>query len=177
MIYQLFRSSRSDSEHESSRRMKTEFLVQLDGASSSGDERILIVGATNRPQDLDEAARRRLVKRLYVPLPEKTARASLINNLLATQNVKHELDDSDYEKIAEQTEGYSGADMHHLCREAAMGPIRSQFSQIEDIPAEEVRAINYQDFEVAMSQVKASVSDKDLQMYLDWNKNFGSTAK
>ena len=47
-------SSRSDTEHESSRRIKTEFLVQLDGASTVGEERILIVGATNRPQDLDE---------------------------------------------------------------------------------------------------------------------------
>ena len=157
--------------------MKTEFLVQLDGASCSGDERILIVGATNRPQDLDEAARRRLVKRLYVPLPEKAARLDLINNLLKDQKVKHELDKSDFDKIAELTDGYSGADMHNLCREAAMEPIRSAFSQIEHMDENEVRAINYQDFIEAMSQVKASVSDKDLQMYLDWNTNFGSTGK
>ena len=65
--------SRSDSDHESSRRIKTEFLVQLDGANSQvirfiiaalkldvqGEERVLVVGATNRPQELDEAARRR----------------------------------------------------------------------------------------------------------------------
>ena len=55
--YLLF--SRSDSDHESSRRIKTEFLVQLDGANSQGEERVLVVGATNRPQELDEAARRR----------------------------------------------------------------------------------------------------------------------
>ena len=52
-------SSRSDSDHESSRRIETEFLVQLDGANSQGEERVLVVGATNRPQELDEAARRR----------------------------------------------------------------------------------------------------------------------
>lgn len=63
-------SQRSDSEHESSRRIKTEFLVQLDGATTDNEERILVIGATNRPQELDEAARRRLVKRLYIPLPE-----------------------------------------------------------------------------------------------------------
>lgn len=63
-------SQRSDTEHESSRRIKTEFLVQLDGATTDSDERLLIVGATNRPQELDEAARRRFVKRLYIPLPE-----------------------------------------------------------------------------------------------------------
>lgn len=63
-------SQRSESEHESSRRIKTEFLVQLDGAGTKSDERILVIGATNRPQELDDAARRRLVKRLYIPLPE-----------------------------------------------------------------------------------------------------------
>lgn len=50
-----------------------------------GEERILVVGATNRPQDLDEAARRRLVKRLYVPLPEEGARKKIIENLMANQ--------------------------------------------------------------------------------------------
>lgn len=62
-------SQRSDTEHECSRRMKTEFLVQLDGATTDSEERILVIGATNRPQELDEAARRRFVKRLYIPLP------------------------------------------------------------------------------------------------------------
>ena len=56
--------------------MKTEFLVQLDGANNFGDEntRILIIGATNRPEDLDEAAKRRLVKKLYIPLPNSDGR-------------------------------------------------------------------------------------------------------
>ncbi|MPC70007.1 Fidgetin-like protein 1 [Portunus trituberculatus] len=63
-------TQRSDSEHESSRRIKTEFLVQLDGATTDNEERLLVVGATNRPQELDEAARRRLVKKLYIPLPD-----------------------------------------------------------------------------------------------------------
>ncbi|KAF5273488.1 hypothetical protein FQA39_LY07505 [Lamprigera yunnana] len=63
-------SQRSDTEHESSRRLKTEFLVRLDGATTDNDERVLVIGATNRPQELDEAARRRFVKRLYIPLPE-----------------------------------------------------------------------------------------------------------
>jgi len=60
-------TARSENENESSRRIKTEFLVQLDGAKTSADTRILVIGATNRPQELDEAARRRFVKRLCVP--------------------------------------------------------------------------------------------------------------
>ena len=48
--------------------------MQLDGATTVGEERILVVGATNRPQELDDAARRRLVKRLYIPLPDQADR-------------------------------------------------------------------------------------------------------
>merc|ERR1719293_403094 len=122
-------TARSDSDHESSRRIKTEFLVQLDGANTVGEERVLVVGATNRPQELDEAARRRLVKRLYIPLPEIEARKSIINNLLGKEN--HNLSKEEIMKVSKLTEGYSGADMANLCKEAAMGPIRSlDFSQI-----------------------------------------------
>ena len=60
---------RSSDENEASRRMKTEFLVQLDGAGTDQTARVVVVGATNRPEELDEAARRRFVKRLYIPLP------------------------------------------------------------------------------------------------------------
>ena len=61
-------TQRSETENEASRRIKTEFLIQLDGAGNGGEERLLLIGATNRPQELDEAARRRLVKRLYIPV-------------------------------------------------------------------------------------------------------------
>ena len=68
--------SRNENDMESSRRIKTEFLVQLDGANTFAGEnaRILIIGATNRPDDLDEAVRRRMVKRLYIPLPNSAGR-------------------------------------------------------------------------------------------------------
>lgn len=166
-------TQRSETEHESSRRLKTEFLVQLDGAATSEDDRILIVGATNRPQELDEAARRRLVKRLYVPLPELEARKQIINNLL--RSVHHNLDEEDVAKIAEKSAGYSGADMTNLCKEASMEPIRSiPFSQLEDIRMEEVRHITNRDFEEALINVRPSVSQSDLNIYIDWDRTYGS---
>lgn len=166
-------TQRSDSEHESSRRMKTEFLVQLDGATTTGDERLLIVGATNRPQELDEAARRRLVKRLYIPLPEPHARRQIVQTLLCDHS--HSLTNEDLDLICEKTAGYSGADMANLCKEAALGPIRSiSFENIEFITADQVRPINVKDFIDALKQVRASVSDRDLELYAEWNQKFGS---
>mmetsp|Transcript_14522 Transcript_14522/g.58930 ORF Transcript_14522/g.58930 Transcript_14522/m.58930 type:complete len:232 (+) Transcript_14522:1685-2380(+) len=79
-------TSRTDSDQESTRRIKTEFLVQMDGAATTRDDRVLVVGATNRPQELDEAARRRLVKRLYIPLPDLESRTALIARLLKNQD-------------------------------------------------------------------------------------------
>ncbi|EPB71915.1 ATPase, AAA family [Ancylostoma ceylanicum] len=94
----------------------------------------------SRPQELDEAARRRFVKRLYIALPEAEARLTIVRNLLS--DMKHNLEDDDFDEVAKLTEGYSGADMRQLCAEAAMGPIRDidncSSMDIETIEAEEV---------------------------------------
>lgn len=165
-------SQRTDGEHDSSRRIKTEFLVQLDGAATSSEDRILVVGATNRPQEIDEAARRRLAKRLYIPLPEAAARQQIVTNLMSRE--KSQLGADELEKVVSSTEGFSGADMTQLCREAALGPIRSiQLSDIATITPEQVRPILYCDFQEALRTVRPSVSAKDLELYEDWNKTFG----
>lgn len=164
---------RSDTEHESSRRLKTEFLVQLDGATTSESDRVLIVGATNRPQELDEAARRRLVKRLYIPLPEPSAREQMLFNLLKSEKVV--MSREEVVDIARLTDGYSGADMKALCSEAAMGPIREiAASNMFTINPENVRPMNYHDLVASLKCVKATVSPKDLNLYVEWNETFGS---
>lgn len=165
-------SQRTDGEHDSSRRIKTEFLVQLDGAATAAEDRILVVGATNRPQEIDEAARRRLAKRLYIPLPEAAARQQIVTNLMARE--KNQLREVELESVVTATQGFSGADMTQLCREAALGPIRSiQLSDIATITADQVRPILYSDFQEALKTVRPSVSSKDLELYEEWNKTFG----
>ncbi|MFT7816354.1 hypothetical protein Z043-120280 [Arapaima gigas] len=165
-------SQRTDGEHDSSRRIKTEFLVQLDGATTSADDRILVVGATNRPQEIDEAARRRLAKRLYVPLPEAAARRQIVVNLMARE--KCQLQPEELEQIVVGSHGFSGADVTQLCREAALGPIRSiQLTDIATISPEQVRPILCGDFQEALKTVRPSVSPKDLELYEEWNKTFG----
>ncbi|XP_017290590.1 fidgetin-like protein 1 [Kryptolebias marmoratus] len=165
-------SQRTDGEHDSSRRIKTEFLVQLDGAATAAEDRILVVGATNRPQEIDEAARRRLAKRLYIPLPEAAARRQIVTNLMVRE--KHQLREEELESVVSASDGFSGADMTQLCREAALGPIRSiQLCDIATITADQVRPILYGDFQEALKTVRPSVSNKDLELYEEWNKTFG----
>lgn len=165
-------SQRGDGEHESSRRIKTEFLVQLDGATTSSEDRILVVGATNRPQEIDEAARRRLVKRLYIPLPEASARKQIVTRLMSKEHSC--LSEEEIELIVQKSHGFSGADMTQLCREASLGPIRSlQSMDIATILPDQVRPIAFVDFESALRTVRPSVSSKDLELYETWNQTFG----
>ncbi|CAI5716823.1 unnamed protein product [Peronospora effusa] len=166
-------TQRSSTENEASRRMKTEFLVQLDGAGTKAKDIILVVGATNRPQELDEAARRRFVKRLYIPLPSLEARLDLVSRLL--KDNKNDLSGENMAFIAESTKGYSGADVRALCTEAAMGPIRSCVD-IRTMTADSVRPIILDDFNEALRGVRSSVATKDLRLYKEWNEEFGSFA-
>eukprot|EP01018_Ginkgo_biloba_P017946 Gb_17300 [translate_table: standard] len=78
-------SARSANEHEASRRLKSEFLIQFDGVMSNPSDRVIIMGATNRPQELDDAVLRRLVKRIYVPLPDADVRRVLLKHQLKGQ--------------------------------------------------------------------------------------------
>lgn len=133
----------------------------------------MIVGATNRPQELDEAARRRFVKRLYIPLPEKSARREILYSLLSTVN--HTITESQFDEIANRTDGFSGADMKVLCQEAVMGPVRAiSFSDMQNMSVDNVRPVAFGDFLDALKCVRASVSQDDLQQYVDWTNKYGS---
>ena len=169
-------TSRSENECESSRRIKTEFLVQLDGAGTNSEDRILIIGATNRPQEIDDAFIRRLSKRLYIPLPNKESRKQLIMNVLRKErekNSKYDITEEDIDLIVNMTKGYSGSDMINVCREAAMMPIRT-IVDIEDVKVDNLRGVNKEDFMMSLHAVKPSVSDKTIGQYIEWNKEFGS---
>ncbi|XP_065877123.1 ATPase family AAA domain-containing protein FIGL1 [Euphorbia lathyris] len=174
-IDSLLSQRKSEGEHESSRRLKTQFLIEMEGFDS-GSEQILLVGATNRPQELDEAARRRLTKRLYIPLPSTEARAWIIRNLLQKDGL-FKLSEEDIDTICNLTEGYSGSDMKNLVKDACMGPLREALKQgieITKLKKEDMRPVNLQDFEMALQEVRPSVSLSELGTYDEWNKQFGS---
>lgn len=120
-------------EHEASRRMKTELLIQLDGLIKSKNERVFLLAASNLPWDLDMALLRRLEKRILVPLPTHEARSNMLSYHLPPGPMHpsgvqagggRAAEDVDFSAVADQLEGYSGSDIKLVCKEAAMKPLR-----------------------------------------------------
>lgn len=191
-------------EHEASRRVKTELMVQMDGVSEDADgenagedggegeeaagpgrKTVIVLAATNTPWDLDEALRRRLEKRVYIPLPDLEGRKELFR--INMRSV--ELDaDVNLDELAEKSAGYSGADVANVCRDASMMSMRRIMEQarkqglsrdhIQSLLKEQKDALNTAvsraDFLTALSKVNRSVSDQDLHRYQEWMSEYGS---
>merc|ERR1711939_943659 len=163
---------------------KTEFLIQWsdlqraaagkekEGEKTEGDPtRVLVLAATNCPWDIDEAARRRFVRRQYIPLPEAETRETQIRTLLGHQ--KHDLQTEDIVRLVALTEGYSGSDITALAKDAAMGPLRYLGEALLYTPKEQIRPINMQDFEASLASIRPSVSKKGLEEFEQWARDFG----
>lgn len=172
-------TARSENENESSRRIKTEVLIQWSSLSSAttkeninNDNRVLLLAATNLPWAIDDAARRRFSRRIYIPLPEYETRLEHLKKLMARQ--KNTLTQTDFETISKETAGFSGSDITSLAKEAAMEPIRELGDKLMDIDFEKIRGISRSDFENAMLTCKKSVSNDSLKPYQQWAAQFGS---
>lgn len=171
----------SESEHEASRRVKSELLVQMDGITANNDEPgkiVMVLAATNFPWDIDEALRRRLEKRIYIPLPTLPGREALLK--INLREVK--LDPNvNLTIIARKLDGYSGADVTNVCRDASMMSMRRKIcglkpDQIRQLPKEELDLpVTMQDFEEAIAKNNKSVSKEDLDKYDKWMNEFGSS--
>ncbi|KAF3908088.1 Spastin [Orbilia brochopaga] len=181
-------STRSGSgEHEATRRIKTEFLIQWSAlqraaagkeaknADAAGDpSRVLVLAATNLPWAIDEAARRRFVRRQYIPLPDGPVRVVQLNNLLGQQ--KHTLTERDMRQLEVLTEDFSGSDITALAKDAAMGPLRSLGESLLHMRMEDIRPIMLEDFKASLKSIRPSVSKEGLQEYEDWARHFGERA-
>ncbi|TFK27678.1 ATPase [Coprinopsis marcescibilis] len=115
-----FLRERTKGDHEVTGMMKAEFMTLWDGLTSSTD-RILVLGATNRPNDIDSAILRRMPKRFAVGLPNFDQRLKILTLMLKETKIEPEFSIVD---LAAQTEGLSGSDLRELCRNAAMVPVR-----------------------------------------------------
>jgi len=182
-------SKRGDSsEHESSRRVKSEILIQMDGIGSAVDKeegengemkekQVIVLGATNFPWELDDALRRRLEKRVYIPLPDEEGRRALLEINLRGMKVDPEINMND---LVTKFEGYSGADITNVCRDASYMAMRKRLQglkrdKIMEISAEEMdKPLTNKDFDEALSKVQPSVGREDIKQYENWMNEFGS---
>ncbi|XP_057450019.1 uncharacterized protein LOC130741210 isoform X2 [Lotus japonicus] len=113
-------------EHEAMRKIKNEFMTLWDGLMTKPGEQILVLAATNRPFDLDEAIIRRFERRIMVGLPSVENREKILKTLVAKEKVDEKLD---FQELATMTEGYTGSDLKNLCTTAAYRPIRELIQQ------------------------------------------------
>ncbi|XP_045604461.1 katanin p60 ATPase-containing subunit A-like 1 isoform X2 [Procambarus clarkii] len=171
----------SESEHEASRRVKSELLMQMDGIQSTDAEEpkvVMVLAATNFPWDIDEALRRRLEKRIYIPLPNEEGRVALLT--INLREVK--LDESvNLGEISLMLCGYSGADITNVCRDASMMSMRRKIAgltpdEIRALPKEELDLpVTQRDFHEAIQKCNKSVSVDDLEKYENWMREFGAS--
>ena len=180
-IDSLLGSRGGSSEHEATRRIKTEFLIQwsdLQKAAAGREDkekgdatRVLVLAATNLPWAIDEAARRRFVRRQYIPLPEDWVRQQQLRTLLSAQ--KHNLGDRELAELVHLTGEFSGSDITALAKDAAMGPLRSLGEKLLHMSPEEIRGIQMEDFRASLVNIRPSVSRQGLKEFEDWAKEFG----
>lgn len=193
--------NRSDGENEATRRVKTEFLVQMQGVGKD-DTGVLVLGATNIPWGLDPAIRRRFEKRIYISLPEEKARLYLLKNLMKKN--PHSLDEDDFNQVAAGTEGFSGSDISILVRDACFEPLRTcqratHFKQagmkdgkilwtpcgpsdsegkamtMMDLSGDQLKLadVTIEDFMAVLQKVKPSVSQADIGKQIEFTQQFG----
>ncbi|CAG0896067.1 unnamed protein product [Cyprideis torosa] len=171
--------ARSNSDHDAMRRLETEFLVQFDGVRSSSECRVVVMAATNRPQELDEAVLRRFPKRVYLGLPDFQVRRSIVEVLLKKETGGLDgLSLRDLDDIAKRTEGYSCSDLTLLAKDAAMGPIRElNPEQIQRIDPKKIRPVFLQDFRNALQKIRGSVSVGHVKQLEKWRDQFGDISR
>lgn len=164
--------SRSENENDAMRRVKTQLLSSMEGISSNSDDRVVTIGATNVPWEIDSAFRRRFQRRIYVPLPDEKARKIIFE--INSRGI--DLDKSiDFKKLSKITNDYTGSDIANICREAIMAPIRELDStNMIDDSSIKAREVTHNDYTNALKNVSKSVSKQELTKFIEWDKEFGA---
>ena len=188
-------TKRGEGDNEASRRVMAEMLVQMDGVSGMSENEelsneelkkkiVMVLAATNHPWDLDDALRRRFEKRVYIPLPNTVGREEMFKiNLKGVTLAK----DVNIPELVKMTDGYSGADIANVCREAALMQMRRKLMktgggfdimQLANNPQklqEELEApVSQTDILTAIKNISKSVSQSDLKRYEEWTSEFSN---
>lgn len=162
-------------EHEATRRMRNEFMAAWDGLRTKDSQRILILGATNRPFDLDDAVIRRLPRRIYVDLPDVENRMKILKIFLAQEYLEPNFR---FDELANVTEGYSGSDLKNLCIAAAYRPVQELLEEEKVAKSDAssvLRPLCLDDFIQSKAKVGPSVAYDATSMneLRKWNEQYG----
>lgn len=152
--------TRRSGEHEASGMVKAEFMTHWDGLASTNaagqPQRILILGATNRIQDIDDAILRRMPKKFAISLPALSQRLKILKIILKDTKIDASRFDIDY--LSRVMAGMSGSEIKEACREAAMIPVREMIQKqmqngqrLDQMRAGQVRGLGTEDFFVQAS--------------------------
>ncbi|EMS49758.1 Spastin [Triticum urartu] len=154
-------------EPETTRRMKNEFMVNWEGLLTKDDERVVVLAATNRPYDLDEAVIRRLPRRLMVNLPNAPNRERILKLILSKEALA---EDVSLESVANMTDGYSGSDLKEKSVAIAEGRPEPAL-----LTADDIRPLRMDDFKSAHDQVCASVpvDSENMRELIRWHDQYG----
>ncbi|XP_073316654.1 uncharacterized protein [Primulina huaijiensis] len=152
-----FLCQRKSTDHEAVTIMKTEFMALWDGFTTDKNARVMVLAATNRPSELDEAILRRLPQAFEIGIPDRRERAAILKVLLKDEKVA---DDIDYDRIAGLCDGYTGSDLLDLCKKAAYFPIRDLLNDEKSgKPSPEPRPLSMNDLErVLATTMKTKVA-------------------
>lgn len=163
-------------EHEGSRRMKTELLVEMDGINS-GDDHVFVLAATNLPWEIDTAFLRRLEKRILVPLPDKMTRISLLREYLK-ENL-NSFQSQDLNILTDLLEGFSACDIKQVCKEVAMAKVRKVLDHLTHksmSPASEMESLDLdvllKNDPITLADMKRSINTTKRTTNLDWAKRY-----
>ncbi|MEE9323720.1 MAG: ATP-binding protein [Candidatus Aenigmarchaeota archaeon] len=169
--------SRDSGIQESTRRVVSQLLMEIEGFSTKAGEKVIMISATNKPWDLDDAMVSRFQRRIYVPLPDPDARKQIFE--IHMKGVS--LDGITINKLAEMGEGYSGRDIANVCKEAIMLMVREQNPKLEELTTAQIEkyAMNYrsltkEDFDRAFSKVRKTVDEKTIKKYEEWGEQLGA---
>ncbi|XP_051121275.1 uncharacterized protein LOC127244811 [Andrographis paniculata] len=140
-----FLGQRKSTDHEALTNMKTEFMALWDGFTTDQHARVMVLAATNRPSELDEAILRRLPQAFEIGIPDRRERVSILKVILKDEKVE---DNIDYDYIATLCEGYTGSDLLEICKKAAYFPIRDLLNDEKSgKSSQEPRSLSQSDLE------------------------------
>lgn len=148
--------SRNSNDHEATAMIKTQFMQLWDGLPTDSSCVVMVMGATNRPKDVDRAILRRMPATFHIGLPGPDQRKAILREVLKIEDLA---DDIDLNKLAGLTDHFSGSDLRELCRQAAVYRIRELSSVEDDGDSDEpetLRPISQRDLEHALRKQKES---------------------